>query len=55
MKDKDKKKNGNAVRISFTLTKVEADELCEARCELKPSTAAAQVVRAFLRGIKDYE
>ena len=48
---KDKKKE-NIVRISFALTKAEADKLCASRCELKPSTAAAQVVRAFLKGIK---
>lgn len=49
------KKKSDIVRISFALTKVEAETLCNARCELKPSTAAAQTVREFLKGVKGHE
>ena len=37
------------VRIAFELTEDEADELRSMRCEPKPSTAAAQVVRLAIR------
>ena len=37
------------VRCTFDLTKQEAAVLCELRCEPKPSTAAAQVVRMAIR------
>ena len=37
------------VRIAFELTEDEVDELSSLRCEPKPSTAAAQVVRLALR------
>ena len=37
------------VRIAFELTEDEVDELRNLRCEPKPSTAAAQVVRLALR------
>lgn len=41
-------KNEN-VRCTFELTKAEAAKLCDIRCEPKPSTAAAQVVRLVLK------
>lgn len=37
------------VRCTFELTKDEAAKLCDMRCEPKPSTAAAQVVRMAIR------
>lgn len=37
------------VRCTFELTKEEAQKLCDLRCEPKPSTAAAQVVRMAIR------
>lgn len=37
------------VRCTFELTKDEALTLCALRCEPKPSTAAAQVVRMAIR------
>lgn len=37
------------VRCTFELTKDEAAKLCDLRCEPKPSTAAAQVVRLAIR------
>lgn len=37
------------VRCTFELTESEAAMLCDLRCEWKPSTAAAQVVRLWLR------
>ena len=37
------------VRCTFDLTKAEAAKLCDMRCEPKPSTAAAQVVRMAIR------
>ena len=40
------------VRCTFDLTKKEAEALCELRCEPKPSTAAAQVVRMAIKGTK---
>jgi len=46
-----KGENGNEakVRCTFDLTKSEAAKLCDLRCEPKPSTAAAQVVRMAIR------
>lgn len=37
------------VRCTFDLTKAEAAKLCDMRCEPKPSTAAAQVVRMAIK------
>ena len=37
------------VRCTFDLFESEAQELCEMRCEPKPSTAAAQVVRMAIK------
>ena len=37
------------VRCTFELTEEEAAKLCDKRCEPKPSTAAAQVVRMFIK------
>ena len=37
------------VRCTFDLSKKEAQKLCEMRCEPKPSTAAAQVVRMAIK------
>lgn len=37
------------VRCTFELTKDEAAKLCDLRCEPKPSTAAAQVVRLAIK------
>ena len=37
------------VRCTFELTEEEASKLCDLRCEPKPSTAAAQVVRKAIR------
>lgn len=37
------------VRCTFEITQKEADKLCDLRCEPKPSTAAAQVVRMAIR------
>lgn len=45
----DTKNNEDKVRCSFDLTKKEAEALCELRCEPKPSTAAAQVVRIAIK------
>ena len=44
-----KKQVHETVRCSFELTKQEAAKLCAMRCEPKPSTAAAQVVRLAIR------
>ena len=46
-----KKENANdkKVRCTFDLTKAEAAKLCDLRCEPKPSTAAAQVVRMAIK------
>ena len=41
--------SGDKVRCTFELTKGEAEKLCEMRCEPKPSTAAAQVVRLAIK------
>lgn len=38
-----------AVRISFDVSPEEAARLCDMRCEPKPSTAAAQLVRLAMR------
>jgi len=45
MKAKAEKK----VRCSFELSESEAKKLCDMRCEPKPSTAAAQVVRMTIK------
>lgn len=37
------------VRCTFELTNEEAAKLCDIRCEPKPSTAAAQVVRKAIK------
>lgn len=37
------------VRCTFELTAEEAAKLCDIRCEPKPSTAAAQVVRKAIK------
>ena len=37
------------VRVTFELTADEARKLCDLRCEPKPSTAAAQVVRMAIK------
>ena len=44
-----KNENESKVRCTFDLTKEEAEVLCDLRCEPKPSTAAAQVVRMAIR------
>ena len=44
-----KNESGVKVRCTFDLTKKEAEVLCDMRCEPKPSTAAAQVVRMAIR------
>ena len=41
--------NEEKVRCSFELSKAEAQRLCDLRCEPKPSTAAAQVVRMAIK------
>lgn len=41
--------NEEKVRCSFELSKEEAQRLCDLRCEPKPSTAAAQVVRLAIK------
>lgn len=46
-------KSEDKVRCTFVLTKDEAEALCDLRCEPKPSTAAAQIVRmAIKKGAK---
>ncbi len=37
------------VRISFDVSPEEAAKLCDMRCEPKPSTAAAQLVRMAMK------
>ena len=37
------------VRCTFEISEEEAKTLCDKRCEPKPSTAAAQVVRMFIK------
>ena len=49
MKGKGKIETEAKVRCTFDLTKAEAAKLCDMRCEPKPSTAAAQVVRMVIR------
>lgn len=49
MKSKGKGDEGK-VRCTFNLTRREAEALCKMRCEPKPSTAAAQVVRIAIKG-----
>ena len=44
-----KKDKAVKVYVSFSLTEAEARTLCDMRCEPKPSTAAAQVVRMAIR------
>ena len=41
--------NEEKVRCTFDITKEEAAKLCDMRCEPKPSTAAAQVVRMAIK------
>ena len=41
--------NEKKVRCTFDLTESEARKLCDMRCEPKPSTAAAQVVRMAIK------
>ena len=50
--EKDNEKKAERVRCSFDLSEEEAKALCEMRCEPKPSTAAAQVVRMAIKGEK---
>lgn len=40
---------GGKVRCSFELEAEEAKKLCDMRCEPKPSTAAAQIVRMAIK------
>lgn len=37
------------VRVTFELTADEAQRVCDMRCEPKPSTAAAQIVRMAIK------
>lgn len=46
---KNENENEGKVRCTFDLTKAEAKKLCDMRCEPKPSTAAAQVVRMAIK------
>lgn len=48
-KDYKKMSKEAKVRCTFDLSKKEAQKLCEMRCEPKPSTAAAQVVRMAIK------
>lgn len=52
MNVKTKNANGDKVRCTFDLTKAEAAKLCDMRCEPKPSTAAAQIVRMAIKNKK---
>ena len=49
MQTKIESESEGKVRCTFDLTKKEAEALCEMRCEPKPSTAAAQVVRMAIK------
>ena len=49
MKGKGKIETEAKVRCTFDLMKAEAAKLCDMRCEPKPSTAAAQVVRMAIK------
>ena len=49
MKAEIENKGEDRVRCTFDLTKTEAAKLCDMRCEPKPSTAAAQVVRMAIK------
>ena len=49
MNKNEKAKVEEKVRCTFDLTKEEAAKLCDLRCEPKPSTAAAQVVRMAIK------
>ena len=49
MKAKIENEGEDRVRCTFDLTKEEAEVLCDLRCEPKPSTAAAQVVRMAIK------
>ena len=44
-----KQQSEEKVRCTFDLSKEEAAKLCDMRCEPKPSTAAAQVVRMAIK------
>ncbi len=41
------------IRCAFNLTEAEAAAICDARCEPKPSTAAAQIVRKYIKEGKE--
>lgn len=41
------------IRCAFNLTEAEAAVICDARCEPKPSTAAAQIVRKCIKEGKE--
>ena len=47
--NKNENANEKKVRCTFDLTEIEARKLCDLRCEPKPSTAAAQVVRMAIK------
>ena len=49
MNGKTENANEAKVRCTFDLTRAEAAKLCDMRCEPKPSTAAAQVVRMAIK------
>lgn len=49
MKAKIENEGKGRVRCTFDITKEEAAKLCDMRCEPKPSTAAAQVVRMAIK------
>ena len=49
MKGQIKMAKTNMVRVTFELTADEAQRVCDIRCEPKPSTAAAQIVRLVLK------
>ena len=44
-----KNESGGKVRCTYDPTKKEAEALCDMRCEPKPSTAAAKVVRMAIK------
>lgn len=44
-----RKGKSGTIRCSFDLTEAEAAAICDARCEPKPSTAAAQIVRKYIK------
>ena len=49
MNGKNEIESEGKVRCTFDLTKAAAAKLCDMRCEPKPSTAAAQVVRMAIK------